>query len=75
MDAASPAAGMVCIMDAAEIARTLRRMAHQITERHGAPRAPGLALVGIYTRGVEVARRLADLIEGIEGVRPRVRRA
>ena len=70
MDAETPAAGMVCIMDAAEITRTLRRMAHQITERNGARGAVGLALVGIYTRGVEVARRLADLIEGIEGVRP-----
>ncbi len=70
MDAETPVAGMVCIMDAAEIARTLRRMAHQITERNGARGAAGLALVGIYTRGVEVARRLADLIEGIEHVRP-----
>ena len=70
MDAQTPAAGMVCIMDAAEIARALRRIAHQITERNGARGAAGLALVGIYTRGVEVARRLTDLIEGIEGVRP-----
>ena len=70
MDAETPAAGMVCIMDAAEIARTLRRMAHQIIERNGARGVAGLALVGIYTRGVVVARLLRDFIEGIEGVRP-----
>ena len=58
-------------MDAAEIARTLQRMAHQIVERNGSQGVATLALVGIYTRGVEVARRLADLIEGSEGARAR----
>ncbi len=60
----------VCILDAAGIARTLQMMARQIVERNGTPGLPTLALVGIYTRGVEVARRLADLIEATAGARP-----
>jgi len=45
--------------------RTLRRMAHQILERNqGAGR---LVLVGIRTRGVPLAQRLADEVGGIEG--------
>ena len=70
MDVETPTAATVCVMDAAEIDQTLRQMARQIVERNGASGLPYLALVGIYTRGVEVARRLADLIEGTEGVRP-----
>ena len=70
MNALTPAPGTLCVMDAAEIDRTLRQMARQIVERHGAPGLPHLALVGIYTRGVEVARRLAGVIEQTEGIRP-----
>ena len=70
MDGETPATGLVSIMDAAEIVRTLRRMAHLIIERNGSQGVATLALVGIYTRGVEVARRLADLIENSAGARP-----
>lgn len=54
----------VC-MDAAEIERSLTRIAHQILEtNHG---AENLALVGIVTRGDILARMLAEKIEEIEG--------
>ena len=46
------------LLDAEQIGRTLRRMAHEIVEREGES-LDRLALVGIYTRGVTLARRLA----------------
>jgi pyrimidine operon attenuation protein/uracil phosphoribosyltransferase len=56
------------VMDADDVRRALRRIAHEILERH---KDPGqLVLVGIRTRGVHLASRLAGLIEGIERVRP-----
>ena len=58
------------IMDEGEVGRTLRRMAYQIVERNGSQGLEKLVVVGIYTRGVEVARRLCDLIEQAEEVRP-----
>ena len=45
-------------MDAAAIQRALTRMAHEIIERN--PDDAGLALVGIQTRGVPLARRLGN---------------
>ena len=55
------------IMDAAAVERTLVRIAHQIVEKnHGTDR---LCLVGIRTRGVPLAERLAENIFAIEGVR------
>lgn len=56
------------LLDEQEVARTLTRMAHEIIERNKG--AENLALVGIHTRGVPIAARLADLIEAFEGVRP-----
>lgn len=54
------------VMDAAAIDRALTRIAHEILEaNHG---AANLDLVGILTRGVHVANRLAERIERIEGV-------
>ena len=55
-------------MDSEAIEKAIRRMAHEIVERHDAPGR--IVLAGIPTRGVEVANRLADYIEKIEGVRP-----
>ena len=49
------------VLSADEIRRALVRIAHEIVERHGGTR--GLALVGMRTRGVPLARRLAALIE------------
>ncbi|MBI2955957.1 MAG: bifunctional pyr operon transcriptional regulator/uracil phosphoribosyltransferase PyrR [Acidobacteria bacterium] len=52
------------LMSAAEIDRTLVRLAHQIVERNNG--ADRLALVGIRRRGVPLAERLAALIGEVE---------
>jgi pyrimidine operon attenuation protein/uracil phosphoribosyltransferase len=56
------------IMDATELGRAVTRIAHEIIERNKG--AANLALIGIHTRGVPIAERLADLIKEFEGVRP-----
>lgn len=53
------------LLDARAVSRALHRMAHQILEFAGG--TEGLALVGIRRRGVELAQRLARLIEAAEG--------
>ncbi|HKM58645.1 MAG TPA: bifunctional pyr operon transcriptional regulator/uracil phosphoribosyltransferase PyrR [Chthoniobacterales bacterium] len=58
----------ILIMDGEAMTRALRRIAHEILEHNPDPAA--FSLVGIPSRGVELARRLADLIEAIEGRRP-----
>ena len=56
------------VMDADAIRKAIRRIAHEIVERnHDLSR---LIIAGIPTRGVEVARRILEHIETIEGVRP-----
>ncbi len=58
------------ILDASAIRRALRRVAHEIVERNAAALAGRtLALVGIQSRGVEVAHRLLSHIEQVENVR------
>jgi pyrimidine operon attenuation protein/uracil phosphoribosyltransferase len=52
------------------MARTLSRIAHEILERH--PDVKRLALVGIRSRGVPLARRLARLIGEAGGGEPAV---
>ena len=54
------------VMDADAMRRALVRMAHEVLERNKS--ADGLALVGVRTRGVPLAARLAALIGGIEHV-------
>src|ERR1700759_5699880 len=56
------------LLDADGLERTLSRMAHEIIE--GNPELDDLALVGIQTRGVPLARRLARLIDERAGVEP-----
>lgn len=56
------------IMDGVAMDRALTRIAHEIIEHNEGAR--GIALVGIQRRGVPIAERLAEKIEGIEGVRP-----
>ncbi len=56
------------ILDEAAVGRALRRMAHEIVERHGG--AVGLWLVGVRRRGVPLAERLAREINAFEGVLP-----
>jgi len=53
------------IMDDTNVDRTLTRMAHEILESNRG--VESLALVGIRTRGVPLARRLAQKIRDIEG--------
>ncbi len=50
--------------------RTLTRVAHEILERH--PDTKRLALVGVHSRGVPLARRLARLIGQAAGAEPPV---
>ena len=57
---------MSVVMDADRISRTLTRIAHEIVERNKG--LEGLALVGIRTRGVHIARRLARILADISGV-------
>ena len=52
------------VMGAADMKRTLRRMAYEILDRNRG--AENLALVGLQTRGVHIAKRLATEIETIE---------
>jgi pyrimidine operon attenuation protein/uracil phosphoribosyltransferase len=72
-----PSAGS--LLSAADVARMVDRMAHQLIERAAAAdpgEAPddgtaglsGLVLVGIPTRGAPLARRLAARIEAFSGV-------
>ena len=48
-----------------EVRRALTRIAHEILERNGG--AEGLVLVGMHTRGVPIAQRLAELMDDFEG--------
>jgi len=54
---------MPVVLDADRISRTLTRIAHEILERNRG--LDELALVGIRTRGVPIARRLARIIREI----------
>jgi pyrimidine operon attenuation protein/uracil phosphoribosyltransferase len=56
------------IMDATRMKRALSRLASEIVEENQG--AEDLYLVGIRRRGVPLAERIADKIEGIEGKRP-----
>jgi pyrimidine operon attenuation protein / uracil phosphoribosyltransferase len=56
----------LAVLDAEEIRRALTRIAHEILERtHGGDE---VILLGIPTRGVPLARRLADRIGEFEGL-------
>jgi pyrimidine operon attenuation protein / uracil phosphoribosyltransferase len=52
------------VMTAEDIRRTLARIAHEIIERNQG--TSELILVGLRTRGVPLAKRLADIIEQYE---------
>ena len=58
------------LMDEDGIRRALTRIAHEIVEKNKG--MEDLVLVGIRTRGVPLAERIAGEIERIEGVRPPV---
>jgi pyrimidine operon attenuation protein / uracil phosphoribosyltransferase len=54
------------VLDARDISRALTRISHEILERNKGPE--GLVLLGIPTRGVHLARRVAERIAKVEGV-------
>ena len=56
---------MPVVMDADRIGRTLTRIAHEILERNKG--VEDLALVGVRTRGVPIARRIARSLRDIAG--------
>ena len=62
--AVSPASKV--LLDDEAIRRTLSRIAHEIIERN--EDLDTVALVGIHTRGVPIARRLQELVEERSGV-------
>lgn len=53
------------VMDSDEIRRAITRIAHEIIEKNKG--AEDIAVIGIQSRGVPIARRLADLMQEIEG--------
>jgi pyrimidine operon attenuation protein/uracil phosphoribosyltransferase len=57
--------GPATVMDPADVHRALVRIAHEIVERNKG--TEGLVVVGIHTRGVPLARRLAAKLGEIEG--------
>jgi pyrimidine operon attenuation protein/uracil phosphoribosyltransferase len=55
------------IADEEEMRRLILRIAHEIVERNNG--VEDLALIGIQRRGVPLAERIQEAIEGIEGVK------
>lgn len=58
------------IMDQNAMRRAITRMSYEVLERNSG--SEGVVLVGIKTRGVFVASRIADKIGAVEGSRPPV---
>lgn len=58
------------LMDAQAMDRAITRIAHEILEKNEG--AENVAIVGVLRRGVPLAERIADKIEAIEGVRPKI---
>jgi pyrimidine operon attenuation protein / uracil phosphoribosyltransferase len=59
----SPVPATLPVMDGEAINRALRRIAHEIIERN--PELASVILAGIPSRGVEIARRIAGIIESL----------
>jgi pyrimidine operon attenuation protein/uracil phosphoribosyltransferase len=53
------------LLTSREIVRALARIAHEIVEKNKG--AEDIVLVGMRTRGVPLAKRIAEIIEGFEG--------
>jgi len=56
---------MAHVMDGGDMDRAIRRIAHEILEKNRG--LEDIVLLGIQTRGVPLAERLALALEGIEG--------
>jgi pyrimidine operon attenuation protein/uracil phosphoribosyltransferase len=65
MHAPTPPEGRV-VLDARDVSRALTRIAHEILERNKG--AHDLVLLGIPSRGVPLAQRIAAKIAAVEGV-------
>jgi pyrimidine operon attenuation protein/uracil phosphoribosyltransferase len=63
-----PSSGAILALDSQAIDRALRRIGHEIIERN--PDLENICIVGIPSRGIEVAQRIAAHIEAVENVRP-----
>jgi pyrimidine operon attenuation protein/uracil phosphoribosyltransferase len=63
--AAEPATGRN-VLDARDVSRALTRISHEILERNRG--SHDLVLLGIPTRGVHLARRIAAKISEVEGI-------
>lgn len=57
----------ILLLDGQAVSRTIRRLAHEITEKNGDLKS--IVLVGILRRGATLAKTLAEEIEKIEGVK------
>lgn len=55
------------IMDEASVRRALRRLSHEITEKNRG--TENVVIVGVLRRGAVIAKRIAEEIYEIEGVR------
>ena len=63
-DTGRPADGRT-VLDSGDISRALSRISHEILERNKG--ADGLVLLGIPSRGVPLAERIAERITAVEG--------
>lgn len=61
-----PPDGARTVLDARDIARALTRISHELLERNRG--ASDLVLLGLHTRGVPLARRIAERISDVEGI-------
>jgi len=63
-----PFPGAALLLDGAAIDRSLKRIAHEISERN--PDLSKVALIGIPSRGVEMGERLGAYLAGFSGIQP-----
>jgi len=63
--AESPAGTDRTVLDASDISRALSRISHEILERNKG--ADGVVLLGIPSRGVPLAERIAERMAAVEG--------
>ena len=61
----TPSPGERVVLDERDISRALTRISHEILERNNG--AADLVLLGIPSRGVPLARRIAERIAAVEG--------
>ena len=63
-----PTPGAALVLDSAAIERCLKRIAHEIIERN--PDLTNVALIGIPSRGIEIAKRLGAYLTEFSGTQP-----